>query len=42
LPGINEGIDGVRDKLGTGTDVLILYHGPVGTAWLYCRTRAIR
>ena len=32
LPGINEGIDGVRDKLGTGTDVLILYHGPVGPA----------
>jgi hypothetical protein len=36
LPGINEGIDGVRDKDGLGGEILILYHGACGSSPLGC------
>jgi hypothetical protein len=32
LPGITEGIDGVRDKEGLGGEVLILFHGACGSS----------
>lgn len=36
LPGINEGLDGVRDKDGLGGEVLFLYHGTCGSSPVGC------
>jgi hypothetical protein len=36
LPGINEGIDGVRDKEGLGGEVLLMYHGTCGSSPVGC------